>query len=34
MALRLMLAAAMTSSCRHELPAATALPVAMVSGLV
>jgi hypothetical protein len=29
-----MLAATMTSSCRHELPAATALAVAMVMGLV
>jgi len=33
MALRPMLAAAMTSSCRPELPAATALAVAVVIGL-
>ena len=34
MALRPIFAAAMTSSCLPELPAATALPVATVTGLV
>jgi len=34
MARRLRLAVAMTSSCRHELPAATALAVAIVMPFV